>query len=342
MTGTEILNSFLSHGETYRVLFHQFENRSAVHAYLITGEKGTGKKTLAKLMGAALLCTSETSKPCGNCKNCLLSETGEHPDMILIEKGNPIAPGIKKGRTTIPVEDIREMIRLCGIRSPEGNMHVVLIFDADTMTVQAQNCLLKTLEDPPSGTCIILVTDHPETLLTTIISRCRPVRTIAWPDEYIQQVLSGNGVSSERAKNAISAANGSIGRALELSSDDQYWELREEILDAFFKTSSRSDVLRISTSWKDRKQEADQIFSILDHFVRVLTEARFGNYSKVDRSIFPKQWQSFSESAEPERFLELAEAVTNARKQLQFSVNFQAVMEQLIFIFIGEGNAWLK
>ena len=336
------MESFLSHGETYRILFRQLENRTAAHAYLITGEKGTGKRTLAKLMCAALLCSSASSRPCGNCRNCSLTEAGEHPDMILIEKGNPIAPGIRKDRTTIPVEDIREMIRLCGISSTEGNMHVVLIFDADRMTVQAQNCLLKTLEDPPSDTCIILVTDHPESLLTTVISRCRPIRMSTWSDDYILQILESKGIRKERAVNAITAADGSIGRATELVSDERYWDLRKEIMSAFFRNTSRSDVLKTSTAWKDRKQEADLLFSILETFVGMLTESRFDPVKTVDLSIFPPQWQAFSGSAAPERFLLLTESISNARRQLQFSVNFQAVLEKLIFTFIGEGNAWLK
>ena len=335
-----IRDSFLDHGIEFQMLFAQLADRKNVHAYLITGEKGVGKRTLARLMGATLLCSSEEHRPCGKCRDCLLTEKKEHPDLIVIEKGNPIAAGIKKDRATIPVEDIREMIRLCGLRSPEGKMHVVLIYDADRMTLQAQNSLLKTLEEPPPDTCIILVSEHPESLLTTVISRCRILRVKSWDDEYILSVLEEEGVSGERARKAVAEANGSIGRALELSSDEEYWQLRDEIINHFFRCTGRSDVLRISNQWKDRKQESDEIFSILEGALRKMMEARFCSGRDIDLSEFPENWQRFSAKATMERFVLLNEALVSAKRQIQFSVNFQAVLEKIIFVFMGEGSAW--
>ncbi len=341
MSFHNIRDSFISHGEEFRILFGQLADRTAVHAYLITGEKGTGKHTLARLMGETLLCTSENAKPCGTCRNCVLAGKDEHPNIIVIEKGNPIAPGVRKDRNTIPVEDIREMIRLCGIRPTDGSIHVVMIFDAEKMTPQAQNCLLKTLEEPPPDTCIILVTDHTESLLTTVISRCRILRIKAWNDEYILSVLEDRGIPRERAREAVAASNGSVGKALELSSDESYWKLRDEVLKCFFDATSRSDVLKISNQWKDRKQEAEEIFSILEFFVKRITESRFGE-RKTDLSFLPEQWQRFSERAGKENFVLLMETIANAKRQLQFSTNFQAVLEKIIFVFMGEGNVWLQ
>lgn len=335
-----ILHSFLEHGDDYQVLFRHLEAGQSVHAYLITGEKGTGKRTLSRLMAAAMLCTSTGKKPCCTCRNCQLALANQHPDQIVIEQGKPLAPGIKKDRSTIPVEDIREMIRLCGVSSTENNMHVVLIFDADKMTPQAQNCLLKTLEEPPSGTCIILVTEHPEGLLPTVISRCRAIRMKAWDDEYILHVLNENGILKARAGEAVSAADGSIGKAVDLAGDDQYWQLRKEVLDAFFVNVSRSSIIRISNAWKDRKQEAEMILNILGQFLALLAEARFYTEKKIDLSGFPAHWQRFSAEAAKEKFVLLVDAVSLARKQVQFSVNFQAVLERLLFIFIGEANSW--
>ena len=335
-----LAESFISQGEEFRVLFRQLEDHTHVHAYLITGEKGTGKRTLARLMCAYLLCNSENGRPCGICRNCSLVEKSEHPDVILIEQGASISSGSRKERTTIPVDDIREMIRLSGTRSPEGNGKVALIFNADKLTVQAQNCLLKTLEEPVSDLCIILVTDHIESILSTVLSRCRMIRMKAWPDEYIFSVLSHEGISGDRASKAVSEAHGSIGEALRLSSDEAYWTEREEILESFFRSSARSDVLAFSNRWKDRKSDADQILSILESLVHRLYEARFNPEKKNTLSEFPEKWQCFSSSAALEQFVELTDAVSNARKQLQFSTNFQAVVEKLLFVFMGEGNKW--
>ena len=340
ITNHALAESFISQGEEFRVLFRQLENRTHVHAYLITGEKGTGKRTLARLMCACLLCSAEKEKPCGTCRNCSLVEKSEHPDVILIDQGNSISSGSRKERTTIPVDDIREMIRLSGTCSPEGNSKVALIFNADRLTVQAQNCLLKTLEEPVSDLCIILVTDHIETILSTVISRCRTIRMKAWPDEYILSVLEREGISGDRASRAVSEANGSIGEALRLSSDDAYWAEREEILESFFRASARSDILAFSNKWKDRKTDSDQILTILESLIRRLWEARFHPEKANTLAEFPDNWQRFSASASLEQFVELANAVSNARKQLQFSTNFQAVVEKLLFVFIGEGNKW--
>ena len=337
-----ILESFFAQGKELQLLFKQFGQKTSVHAYLITGEKGVGKKTLARLLGASLLCSSDGRKPCGTCKNCLLAENGEHPDLIIIEPGNPLAQGIKKDRQTIPVEDIREMIRLCGVRPVEGNMHVVLILGADKMTVQAQNCLLKTLEDPPSDTCIILVSDQPEMLLPTVLSRCRTIRLKAWNDSYIRQVLEKKGVPQDRIRAAVTVADGSVGRALDLASDDQYWEMREEVFRCFFSCASRSDIIRISNGWKDRKQDSERILGILGQFVSMLAESRFYPEKAVDISFFPANWVRFSEKADLQKFVLLTDAIALARSQLQYSVNFQAVMEKLLFVFIGEGNSWLQ
>ena len=335
-------DSFHLQGEEISSLQHQIEENRMVHAVLISGEPGTGKRTLAKLMAASLLCASDKRRPCGVCKNCLMTFHAEHPDLIVIEQGNPLAPGVKKDRTTIPVEDIREMIRLCNVRPTEGNMRVVLLFDAGSMTIQAQNCLLKTLEEPPSGTCIILVTEHPEALLSTVVSRCRILRLKPWNEAYIRNVLQSKGISHELAEKAVAAADGSIGRALELSADDQYWELREEVMKDFFRITSHSEVISISNRLKDRKQDADRIMDILDNYLAILTESRFRREKVHDLTVFPPQWVRFSANAEKEKFVLLSDTVAYARNQLRFSVNFQSVVEQIIFTFMREGNSWLQ
>lgn len=334
------LSSFTLQGEEIQSLLSQLSCGHLVHASLITGEKGVGKRTLAMLIASAILCRSEGNRPCGVCRDCMQVRQSEHPDLIVIRKGIPISPDAKKDRTTIPVDDIREIIRICGSHTFDDRPRVVLLYDADKMTLQAQNCLLKTLEEPPENTYLILVTEHPDALLSTVISRTRAIRLHAWPDEYIRKTLEQMGTESKRAEECISEAHGSIGRAIELASDEDYWQIRNSVLHVFFGGLKRSEILRISNEWKERRNDADVLMEILESVIREMLQAHFHpECGKSPENISPA-WQRFIKEAGVDRFTSLLDAVSNMRKQLMFNVNFQAVIEQFLFILMGEGNQW--
>ena len=330
--------SFSRQGDEIRLLSRQLTEGKMVHALLISGETGLGKRTLATLTAAGLLCKSEGARPCCQCPDCAAVLALQHPDLTVIRKGEPIAPDVSKGRSTIPVDDIREMIRIAGEHTLEGGARVFLIQDADKMTTQAQNSLLKTLEEPPNQTYIIMTTDHAENLLSTVVSRCRAVHLKPWDDDYVMSVLLSRGIEPSRAQNAVDDAHGSIGRAAELAADEEYWHMRDEIFSIFFRNERRSDVLRISNEWKDRKGEAEKLFEILETLVRTMIRARV--LESDDRRIrdYPEKWQKWMREAGYDRFTFLMDAVSRARKENESNVNFQAVLEQLQLVFIGEGN----
>jgi DNA polymerase-3 subunit delta' len=333
-------NDFLQQGEEISTVLDQIREKRLVHALLIQGEPGTGKKTFAGLVSSALMCKADHDVPCGVCSGCRLASSGEHPDIIKIEKGKPLSADTAKGRSSIPVDDIREMIRICSQYPFEGGNRVVIISDAENMTVQAQNCLLKILEEPPRNTYFLLTSAHPDQLLTTVRSRCRPFKLIPWAISYIFRILTESGAEEEKARKAASFSSGSIGNALRLLSDNEYWDTRETVMNSFFRNTKRSEILCISSEWKDNKNVSDMLFAILEDNIHRLALHRFSGQGHVDISEFPTSWQRFASEASPERFTELSDKIIEAKKQTSFNVNFQAVVEQLLLAFIGEHELW--
>jgi len=195
------------------------------HAYLFSGPTGVGKETAARALAARLLCADEKLPPdadaCGRCPSCHLVATGNHPDFHLIHRGlhrlHP-DPAIRARRGLfLGVDLVRHfVIEPAGTRPTQGNRRVFLFREAERMNEEAQNALLKTLEEPPGAACLILVTSSAERLLPTIRSRCQHVPFGHLPLDYVARELSTRcdlDTADARALAAIS--DGRLGMALE-------------------------------------------------------------------------------------------------------------------------------
>ena len=336
------VDDFCLQGSEIKNLFSQIEQNRMTHALLISGEPGTGKRTLSTIIASALLCSADGKRPCGYCRNCQAVYASEHPDLILIEKGKPLSGEVKKGRNTIPVDDIREMIGICSRYPYEGGNRVVIIAEAENMTAQAQNCLLKILEEPQMDNYFILTSVHPDILLPTVRSRCQIVRLKPMDQQYIVRNLIASGVDPARAKQAAAASSGSVGIAQKLAGDEEYWTFRNDVMNAFFQKHERSELLHFSTKWKDRKDLSEQLFGILEEALRSLLRRRLYSSEQVSVDTFPPEWLKFSEEADIDRFSCFFDRLDESRRQLAFNVNFQSVIEQLLLCFMGEREKWQK
>jgi DNA polymerase III delta' subunit len=154
----------VGHKDVIRHLVNAAANDKVSHAYLLTGEKGSGKKLLASIYAAALCCETHSGEPCFKCASCHKALTGNHPDIIRV---------IHERSDVIRVNEIREqLVNTVDIKPYESRYKIYIVADADKMNPQAQNALLKLLEEPPSSACFILAAENAAALLPTVRSRC--------------------------------------------------------------------------------------------------------------------------------------------------------------------------
>lgn len=337
-----VLSDFQGQGAVYDGLMRTMRENTFVHAYLLTGLEGMGKRTLARLLAQYLLCQSddEAQKPCGCCKACQQVLSGNHPDMVVVTPGKPISADVKPDMKSIPVDEIRELIAITSRHTFEGGRRVVLIEHADKMNAPAQNALLKTLEEPVPGTVFLLMTESPALVLPTIVSRCRELKLHPWPDAVILSALERHGISGQRAQEALHVSGGSIGKALAVAADEGYWQRREEVMRDFFAIARRSDILRISNAWKDRKADAEELLDDVEDMIRTLMLHRLGQRDASAIATYPEAWRRFSEQGELSSMLRLMDAVANARQMRASQVTWQAVVERLLLAMMEEKSKW--
>jgi DNA polymerase-3 subunit delta' len=181
------------------------------HAWLLTGPRGSGKRSVAFALAAALVCEKGPDVACGECSGCARALRDRHPDVHHIEPEGVI----------IPVDVVRESVIPEASRSPfEASYKVFVIEDADRMNDAAQNALLKTLEEPQPDTVFVLVTDHEEEVLETIRSRCRTERLEPIPLARVVEILVAAGADEDEARRAADLAEGDVERARALAFDD--------------------------------------------------------------------------------------------------------------------------
>lgn len=336
------LDDFKPQEAVYQSIIRSLADDRFVHACLISGIDGVGKKTLAGLIAQSLVCSgaSGASRPCGVCPECRQIIMKTHPDYYILQPGVPINKVTAKGAKSIPVDDIRTVNATLGVSARAGGRRVVAIYQADTMTSAAQNSLLKTLEEPKDDTVFLLLSSNTGGLLPTIISRCRNFKLHPWEDKYIMNVLRRSGFSEKRCRDSVNAAQGSIGRALTFAGDEEYWSRRSEILADFFGTESYRQILSVSEKWKDRKDMSQELLQDIDDILRTIMRVSLGAADESVIEDYPAAWKNMAKNAGAGDFVNLMEAVQNARIMRDNQVSIQAVLEKLLFRLMEEKKKW--
>lgn len=198
-----------------RILQSAIEKNRVAHAYLFVGPSGVGRKLTARIYAESLNCERfHDRNPCGTCASCRLIANGNHPDVQMISP--------TKRSSTISVKQIEELLPFAYMRPVRGTYKVFILSEADRLGLGAANKLLKTLEEPPPSTVFILVTERPESMLPTVVSRCQPIKFGRLSTELVVRILESDFcVDREKAVIAAELANGQITRALKFSDPEQ-------------------------------------------------------------------------------------------------------------------------
>jgi DNA polymerase-3 subunit delta' len=212
------LSSIVGHQYLIRLLGSAVTTQRVPQSLLFAGPDGVGKRTAAIALAQAINCprskrTGPLTDACGSCPTCRRIAAGQHSDVVLIDKG---------GEASIRIRALRErLLEVVGYRPFEARRRVFVIDPADELTLEAQDALLKTLEEPPSSAILILVTAYPDTLLPTIQSRCRRLRFAPLADADVAHVLETQcGVDAKKARLMAAGSFGSVERALAEESGD--------------------------------------------------------------------------------------------------------------------------
>ncbi|MCI0680708.1 MAG: DNA polymerase III subunit delta' [Gemmataceae bacterium] len=216
--------------------FRQVVSRGRLaHAYLFVGPAGVGKHRFALELAKALLC--ERNDPgqldaCGQCESCVLVQAGTHPDFFRI--GKPwIDPTDNEEKNVLPIALMRELCASFGLKSARGRGKVAVLDDADDLHDEPANCFLKTLEEPPPRSVLILIGTSLEGQLPTIRSRCQVIRFAPLREDKLGAILSQHELADPSlAARLVKLAAGSPGQALDLA-DPQLWEFRNRLLQGF-------------------------------------------------------------------------------------------------------------
>lgn len=293
------------------------------HAVLLSGPEGVGKKLLAVECCTALLCESPSeAESCGVCRSCSRASRGLHPDLSIVKPATPNA---------IRIDQVREMVRGVQARPFEGRARGFVVDEAHLLTEEAQNALLKSLEEPPPTSRIFLVTAAPLGLLPTIRSRCQELRATALPTAEVESFLVRRGIPAPQARLRALLAAGSIGLALALDSET-YVRVREDAVRALDVAVAGDDSASLEAA--ERLAEAEDpvlALTILRSLLRDVhalgagaTAERLVNADLVDRL------RPLSGGPLGVRARGLAEAVGQTRTLVKGNANRLLAFDELI------------
>lgn len=310
-------------------------NNRVSHAYIFEGPEGIGKKTIGRSFAAALVCSKEqeaTSKQgngCKVCSSCMQMVHHNHPDVKIIDAAS------EEGKIgSIGVDDIRQLQKDIYIKPYQSTKKVYIIVGAEKMTIQAQNSLLKILEEPPRYGVLILTTQHRQQLLPTILSRAVCIKFRVHPKHEIEQFLYREYPHMKDKVPIVTAFSGGIiGRAIQLVNSEEFNSLRNQTLTEAVKLFSRRkwEVLESVQFFSENKIEVQQILDIIVTWVRDILLIKEQCDEKYIINIDKKDtMQQFAHRIKTNSLMSIIEIMIDTKYKIKRNVNYTLAIETML------------
>ena len=316
----------IGHNDIIEYIQNAVSQDKVSHAYILNGERGSGKKMLADLFAMTLQCEEHTPSPCGECHSCKQAKSGNHPDIIHVKHEKP---------NTISVDDIRTQVNNDIVIKPYSSPHKIYIIpEADLLSVQAQNALLKTIEEPPAYAVIFLLTENAESLLPTIMSRCvmlklRNIKTTLIKKYLMEQMQ----IPDYQADICPAFAQGNMGRAIMLASSEYFNEIKEEALQ-LLRHINEMEISEIVSAIKKIGTYKLSVNDYLDIIMIWYRDVLIYKATKdVNGIVFADQLKYIKDRANKSSYegIEIIlDSLEKAKARLKANVNFDLVMELLL------------
>lgn len=308
-------------------LTHAIEQGKISHAYVINGERFSGKEFIANVFAMALQCEHPDGvEPCQQCHSCKQALSGNQPDIIRVTHEKP---------NTIGVDDIRTQLnRDIAIKPYSSPRKIYIIQEGEKMTAQAQNALLKTLEEPPAYAVILILTTNVDALLPTILSRCvvlnmKPVR-----DDLVKKYLMEElQIPDYKANVCVAFARGNLGKARQLASSEEFDHIKEEAVSMlkYVQDMEINEMLAAVKKIQEYKFDVEDYLDILAIWYRDVLLFKATN--DANHLIFKEEIQYIKKCADRcayEGIEDILKALDKAKSRLKANVNFELTMELLL------------
>ena len=296
-----MFENILGNERNKEILKKTIELSQISHSYIFWGTEGIGKKLIAMEFAKRILCINNKKDNC-NCKSCIEFDTNNHPDFSMINADD--------GK--IKIEQIRELQRKIAEKPIISENKVYIIDDADKMTTEAQNCLLKTLEEPPEYITIILICSNENNLLSTIKSRCTRMYFEPIEIEKVKKYIMNQHIFENVNEEVLELSQGSIGKALKLLEHQSLYEHLEEILE-HLSDRDLIDILSMSEEIYKSKEEISSILEYMNVFALKLSKKNI-NYIKC------------------------IDTIEETKKRLKANSNYDMCIDNLLFNIWEEVN----